>query len=155
FHSSDNLLGEREQIGDTTFSKITFVALSGGQYMPDGATHTGMVQISYYVRENPDYDPARHPSKYVLIREETPYTRPFDKAYEKQMIFPLTEEIIGFDLFYFDADGMKWHETWGEEGSQATDGLPAMIQFTLSLRSERGKEESFTTAVPLRSSRNS
>ncbi len=155
YHSSDNLLGEYEQIGDTVFSRITFVALSGGQYMPDGETHTGIVQISYYIRENPEYNSSLNTNRYVLVREEIPYIRPFEKAYEKQMVFPLTEEIIGFNLRYFDADRMKWNDTWGEEGSQATDGLPAIVQFTLSFRSERGKEESYTTAVPLRSSRNS
>lgn len=150
-HSSDNLLGEQESIGGKTFSKITFVAHSGGQYIPDGGTHVGIVQITYVVRENlENQNPDPEKRTYTLVREEVPYIRPFEKAYEKQMIFPLTNRLIGLDFRYYDSVQAEWHESWGGE---TTNKLPSMVEFTLRLRSERGKIDSYTTTVALRTTR--
>ena len=153
FHSSDNVLGEVDNMGGTKFSKITFIALSGGQYIPDGGTHAGIVQITYSVRENPEADLGDLENRtYLLVREERPYIRPPEKAYEKEMIFPVTEDLVGFNLRYYDSDQQSWHDTWGEE---SRDGVPALIQFSLQIRSPRGRIERFSSMVALQAGVNS
>jgi prepilin-type N-terminal cleavage/methylation domain-containing protein len=126
--------------------RITFMALEGGQYLPDGGTHSGIVQITYRVEKDPENNASDAP--YYLVREETPYTRPFDKAYEKTMIFPITQSLVGFDLAFYSTQDSRWTDTWTEE---APTRLPAIIRFTIEVRSPAGRIESYSTSVALRS----
>jgi prepilin-type N-terminal cleavage/methylation domain-containing protein len=142
---SINLIGKEETLPNgEPGANIRFVALEAGQYLPDGGTHSGLVQIEYRVAEDPD-DPTRQ--RYILVRDETPVTRPFDKAYAKTMTFPITKELISFRLRYYDPGDEQWVTEWGSEGRVK---LPGAIEFSVTLRSQAGVLSRFVSAVPLR-----
>ncbi len=145
---SNKLLASGER-GDT----ITFLALEGGQYLPDGGTHSGLVQITYRIEEDPEAPKAtmnqrgETVQRYYLVREETPYMRPFSDAYKKTMIFPVTDAVIRLEARYQQRDAEEWKEQWGEDPQ---GGLPGMIKLSLRLASPMGKITSYTTTVALR-----
>lgn len=141
------LVGEEDtlrngQPGD----RINFLAMEGGQYLPDGGAHSGIVQISYRVEPDPD-QPLSSDSTYYLVRQETPYIRPFEKAYEKTMVFPITRRLIGLEFRYLSRDEDEWSKTWGEDDRL---NLPRLVQLTVKIRSPQGIIDSFTTSVPFR-----
>ena len=147
YSARNNLLGETEsKDGGRRSDRIRFMAMEGGQYLPDGSSHSGVVQLSYRLEENPDIRDAQS-SPYLLIREETPNIRPFEKAFEKSMVFPVSKNVWSISLRYFDAENGEWVDTWGE-GERVH--LPSMIQFSIELVSPSGKLSRYTTTVPLR-----
>lgn len=144
-----NLIGEEDTLpnglpGDS----VTFLAMEGGQYLPDGGAHSGVVQISYRVQEDPEQSGSNREATYYLVRQETPYTRPFDKAYQKTMVFPITRDLVSLQFQYLDKDGQSWTGTWGKDNKL---NLPQLVRFSLQIRTPRGAIETFTTTVPLRS----
>lgn len=154
------LLGKPESDGlDLHRDSITFIAQEGGQYVPDGGTHTGLVQVSYRVAKDPEkQDPN---SKLLsLIREEIPYPRMstdpnrFDpdkrkdalqRSFKSRMVFPITDRLVSFQVRYLEPEKNEWVSEWGE----SNDGLPRMIKFSLVILSPAGRELRATTAVPL------
>lgn len=145
--SSICLIGDENMLGnDKRGDVIRFVALEGGQYLPDGGSHSGLVQIMYRVEEDPERKP-NEPERYLLIREETPVIRPFDRAYEKMMVFPITNRIISMQLRYYDTNSQKWYGKWGD--GERND-LPARVEIIMELMSPRGVLQRFATQVPLR-----
>ena len=147
--SKVNLIGEQDEIGDNNgASSIQFLALEGGQYLPDGGTHAGIVQISYKVAKNPDFQPGGNlPETYLLIRQELPYLRPFKKAYEKAMNFPVVDNLRSLKFWYFEDETYSWVRTWGTEKHL---GLPRMVKFELQLQSPKGQLETYSSTVPHR-----
>lgn len=143
-----NLIGEskllsNEKRGDT----ITFMALEGGQYLPDGGTHSGLVQLTYRVEENPDELDSENQT-FLLIRDETPVIRPFEKAFGKTMTFPVIDRVVSLEYRYFDSEEEKWVSEWKENENT---GLPTQLELRLELLSPKGELNSFVTTVPLRS----
>lgn len=126
---------------------IIFMAREGGQYLPDGGGHAGTVQISYRLERNPEAQDDRG-APYFFIREETPNVHPAKSAYERAMVFPITENVIGLTFRYYHRDQKKWLDEWGKDSSSMK--IPEMIEFTVKMRSPEGRIESFSTAVPLR-----
>lgn len=146
YSSKVNLIGEEDSLPNgMPGDRITFLAMEGGQYLPDGGAHSGVVQISYRAERDPD-KPSNEES-YYLVRQETPYTRPFDKAYQKTMIFPVTRDLVSLQFRYLEKNGDAWTGTWGKD---ANVNLPRLVHFTLQIRSPRGSIETFSTSVPLR-----
>lgn len=148
YSARNNLLGESETRGDSRRSdKIRFMAMEGGQYLPDGSNHSGVVQLSYRLEPNPDLaEPNEAP--FLLIREEVPNIRPFEKAFEKSMIFPISKNVWSMSFRYYNSENSEWVETWGD-GNKIH--LPSLIQFSIELVSPSGKRTRYTTTVPLRS----
>lgn len=146
-NSRIKLIGEKNEERGERADRITFLASEGGQYIPDGGTHSGLVQITYRVERDPDNSDKDAPL--YLVREEVPYTRPFDKAYEKAMIFPITKQLVSLSFRYYDLEKTEWREDWG---TLPQIGLPAMIEFSAAVRSPEGRIEIVTTAVALRAS---
>ena len=145
-----NLRGESKLLDSGKHGdSLTFLALEGGQYLPDGGTHSGLVQITYRIEHDPENPKA---DTYSLVREETPYTRPFDKAYQKSMIFPITDSLISLHFRYFSFDAQEWSTTWGDDKN---NGLPSIIALTVVLRSPNGKNEEYSTSVALQAKRDS
>lgn len=140
------LANQSDSIGGVKSDSITFLALEGGQYLPDGGTHSGIVQISYRIVETPPED-AINGSKYSLIREEVPYIRPAKKAYRRSMIFPITDRILGLEFKFLDPRKDEWVTTWGDTNHE---DLPRQIWFSVTLQSVGGKVATYATAVPLR-----
>lgn len=128
---------------------IKFLALEGGQYLPDGGTHSGIVQISYRVEPDPDQQRGSQ-ATYYLIRDETPYKTDPKEAYKDSMIFPVTANLVSLGFEYYDQEKEEWATTWGEENKRK---LPSMIRFSISMRSPAGVVETYATAVPIRAAR--
>lgn len=145
-----NLIGEKRSMGqDRSGDSITFLALEGGQYMPDGTTHSGLVQITYRVEEDPEGD-SFDDQLFYLIREEVPYIRPYEDAYEQKMVFPITKRLRNLSFRYYDINEGRWVDTWGED---PLDQLPSMVQFYVEIASPQNRVERFVTTVPLRAAR--
>ena len=148
-----SLTGQSESLdGGGTADTITFVALEGGQYVPDGSSHVGLVQITYRLASDPEAPMNQGPSQerqYLLIREETPILRPAEKAYEKIMVFPIANNVTELKFRYYNSKEDAWVDSWGKEG--APDGLPKMVKFGLSVRSPNGRIEKYSTLIALRS----
>ncbi|MDZ4787271.1 MAG: prepilin-type N-terminal cleavage/methylation domain-containing protein [bacterium] len=143
-----NMIGEQKVLlnqkrGDT----LQFLALEGGQYLPDGGAHSGLVQLRYRVEENPELKNKENQT-FLLIRDETPLTRPFEKAFSKRMIFPIVDNLVTLQYRYFDAEESKWLDSWEEDKNF---GLPTQIEIRIEMLSPNGEIHSFVTAVPLRS----
>jgi prepilin-type N-terminal cleavage/methylation domain-containing protein len=124
--------------------EITFLALDAAQFFPEGATQSGIVQIHYVVR----VDPEKTDNALVLVREETPLIQPAEEAYKKTVVFPLAENVSSLAFTALDADKSEWLSQWGER-PRATR-LPALIQIDLALRRSDGVVESFQTAAALK-----
>lgn len=135
---------------------ITFIAQEGGQYLPDGGTHSGLVQISYRLAKDPENK--FNDGDFLLIRDEIPYfampnsndTKDWEKAkkkaFDQRMVFPVTDNVVSFHLSYFDFEGDKWLNEW-DTGKRGT--VPALIRFSVTLRSPLGNTEDYSTIVPI------
>lgn len=142
------LVGEPKEIGNNrNGDTLTFLALEGGQYMPDGGAHSGVVQITYRVEKDPDSNESGENETFYLVREETPLLRPAENAYKKSMVFPLTKNLVSLQFKYYDRDNEEWLSFWGKNDRV---GLPAMVQFTFQLRSSRGQVKTLSSTVPLK-----
>jgi hypothetical protein len=139
-----NVIGESKNLsGGESGDSITFMASDAGQYVPDGLTHAGVVQITYRVEKDPQA-PTGGDSTFYLVRDEVPAIRPPDKAYAKIMTFPITRDLVGLRFRYFD--GKSWRSDWDENQKK----LPMLIRFTVKIRSPAGKVYTYTTMVPVR-----
>lgn len=124
-------------------NSITFNAREGGQYIPDGGTHSGVVQITYRVAQDPDQKGTDGPAL-ALIRDETPNTKPLTKACKNVLHFPITSNLLSLQFQYYDGRTKEWTDSWdGERISR----LPKIIQFTVSLKSPAGKIQTYTSSV--------
>lgn len=145
--ASTDLEGEKNKLsngerGDT----ITFMANDAGQYVPDGQTHTGTVQITYRVEKDPEQrgvDPKKR--TYLLIRDEIPDIRPYDRAHGNRMTFPVTDRLLGLEFEYFNSDSGQWQGDW----SSNEDELPAIVRFRLKLQTAGGQKKSYSSALLL------
>ena len=147
-NSKDTFLGEQGSLGpdDIRADSVTFLALEGGQYLPDGGGHSGVVQIRYFIAPTPPDDPSGG-GPYTLVREEIPYLKPYTKACQRAVIFPITNRIYGLEFSYYDGKTDTWVDSWKYPDQS---GNPSMVRFKVTLRSPAGKVSSFTTTVPLR-----
>jgi type II secretion system protein J len=126
---------------------MTFMALEGGQYLPDGGRHSGVVQITYRLQPEPNAPPGKDAPIY-LVREETPHIRPPQKAYTKTMTFPVTNAITSLQFRYYDDTSATWVDSWGTD---SREGLPRLVRISLTLRSPAGEVAGLTTVVAIRS----
>jgi hypothetical protein len=139
-----SLIGESKRLSNgQPGDQITFMANDAGQYVPDGLTHAGTVQIAYRAVDDPDAPAGRNATLY-LIRDEVPNILPAEKAYEKIMTFPITRSLASLQFQYFD--GKEWHSDWDE----TQKSLPVLVKFSVRLRSMAGKISTYSTMVPLR-----
>jgi hypothetical protein len=143
------LVGEPGKTGqDLPNDTLTFMAKEGGQYMPDGGTHSGIVQITYRVEPDPDQSTSSAEDRtFLLIRDETPYQRPATRACQNAVRFPITKDLVSLKFSYYDAKTKEWSDTWTENKSVR---LPSMIQFSLTLKTPAGKLETYTSSVAIR-----
>lgn len=142
-----SLVGDAGRIDNADADSISFVALEGGQYLPDGQSHSGLVQISYRLATDPESS-GQGQERYLLMRNEVPYIRPIDKAFARSMIFPVAKDVLNLRFRYLAADKNEWLAEWGQDASQVI--LPRVIEFSVTVRSPRGHIKEFKTSVPLR-----
>lgn len=134
--------GESKKGGDGTFQdSITFLAQEAGQYVPDGATHTGIVQIQYRVEKDPDNPQS---DTFVLVRDEMPYIRPPDAAFKKKMTFPITKSLVSLQFRYYSDSDQSWSDSWGQPPHTQ---LPNLVRFTIKIRSPLGIISTYETSI--------
>jgi prepilin-type N-terminal cleavage/methylation domain-containing protein len=124
---------------------LIFSSKEAGQYIHNGNSHSGAVQISYIVEDDPDQKGGNNPGL-LLIRDEIPNRPPFDVACKDAIRFPITNRLVNISYKFFDKRTSDWSDTW--EGPKAAN-LPDIIQLTLWLKSDKGRVTSYTTAVKL------
>ena len=149
YASNQNFIGVTDTIGDgQPADSVTFVARGAGQYFLEGrSSNSKTIQISYKIIRDPKNRGPDGEDLYALIREEVPYKRPYEQAYEEAIRFPLLESVDGLRLQYYDVENTEWVDTWGEDPSRRD--TPKMISFTIFLKTPNGKERSISgTTAP-------
>lgn len=122
-------------------SSVTFIAKDAAQFVPNAGTNSGIVQISYRTAKDPDQ---ADPSLLSLIREEIPNIKPVARAYKNALRFPITNNLVALSFRYYDNQDKQWVQAWDEARMMR---LPAIIEFTVVLRSPLGTTQSYTSAV--------
>lgn len=141
------LIGEDKKMGSGDADSITFMADEVGQYVSDDQHNTSMVQIGYRVEKNPDLkETSGKKTTYLLIRDEVPDIKPYDKAFKRRMTFPVTDKLISLNLSYYDKDNSQWLNEWDQTKAAK---LPAVIKVTIELENLAGQPRSFTTILPV------
>lgn len=144
---SVHMIGTQENLrGGAQSDTITFVADEAGQYVPDGQTHTGVVQITYRVAPIPPEENPEDEDVYYLIRDEVPVIHPPDKAYGLRMTFPITSRLVELRFKYYDAEDEQWSDTWDESEGK----LPTIVQFVLRIMSPSGTIYTYTTDIAVK-----
>jgi len=128
---------------DLEGTSITFSGREAGQYIPDGGTHSGVVQITYRMAPDPERKGSQD-AAYVLVREEIPHVKPLTKACKNVLRFPISNNLVSIQFRFFDSKANQWIDTWSTENANR---LPGIIEFTVALRSPRGSVQSYTSAV--------
>jgi hypothetical protein len=143
------LVGEFGALGeDSRNDTLTFLAKEAGQYIPDGGTHSGIVQITYRVEQDPEARKDNSgPKTFLLVRDEVPYQRPPEKACANAIRFPITKDLVSLSFKYYDKKSKAWSDTWNENKSVR---LPTIVQFTITLKTPAGQLESYTSSLALR-----
>jgi prepilin-type N-terminal cleavage/methylation domain-containing protein len=138
------LIANRVEKNGSIFSEITFVTLSDRQLLPDGRKQAPIVQISY--KTVPAQSINTDSEQLSLVREETPYIKPFEQAYKKSVAFPVAQDLISFEFSFFDERSEKWLNLWPPKNSTPTR-LPCLIQMLFKIRSPLGGIQSYSTIV--------
>lgn len=125
---------------------LSFIAQEAGQYIPDGGTHSGLVQITYRPAKPPPEDDVQDKDIFYLIREEIPYTKPLETACKNALRFPIANNLAQVSFKFYDARNRAWSDMWDAENSRR---LPSIIQFTAILQTPLGKRETYTSAIKL------
>lgn len=140
------LIGEGGgQGGSGDGPSLTFSARDAGQHIHDGNSHSGAVQITYRVAPDPEKKGDKDAGLF-LIRDEIPNRPPFDVACKDSIRFPITNRLVNMEFKFFDKKAGEWSNEW--TGQKAAN-LPDIIQFTLWLKSDKGRVSSYTSAVKL------
>ncbi len=128
-------------------SAITFVAADAGQYVPDGKTHSGVVQITYRAAKTPpeEVDPNQPYETFYLVRDEVPLVSPAEEAYKKIMTFPVSTRLISLKFRFYNGDKNQWVEDWEADSPE----LPEMIEFTLEISSPKGRVRKYSSIVDI------
>lgn len=127
-------------------ASLSFIAQEAGQYIPDGGTHSGLVQITYRPVKPPPEDDIPDKDIFYLIREEVPYTKPLEAACKNALRFPIANNLTQVSFKFYDAREKSWIDTWNNENSRR---LPSIIQFAVILQTPLGKRETYTSAIKL------
>ena len=103
-----------------------------------------MVQITYRLGKDDQND-----TLYTFVRDEVPYLFPASEAYKKRITFPITKNVVSFGFAFYDREADNWVDEWGTKPGSVSL-LPALIKFSLVLRSANGIDLPFETIVPVR-----
>lgn len=127
-------------------ASLTFMARDAGQFVPDGGTHSGVIQIRYSAQRDPEQPDS---SLLSMLREEVPNIKPIARAYKNALRFPISNNLMSLNFRYYDGQDKQWVETWDD---QRATKLPTIVEYTIELKSPGGIIQSYTGAVKLHSS---
>jgi hypothetical protein len=139
------LIGEGGSASGGKGASLTFSAKEAGQFMINGGTHSGAVQLTYRVAPDTDEN-NQSTGGVVLLREEIPNRQPFQLACKDIIRFPITNKLVNIQFMYYDKKAQSWESSWTEQRSST---LPDAIQVSVTLKSDRGNVQTYTTAVQL------
>lgn len=143
-YDNHEFFGENRRSGDNDTDLIAFMAKSAGQYVPDGQTHSGTVQISLMAQKDSELT-AENTDTLVLVRDEVQNIKPVEKAFENRITFPLTKNLLSLDFAYFDNKAKQWRNEW-----KNIPGLPALVRIKIGLKTDKGEVLTFQTVVPIK-----
>ncbi len=115
-----------------------FLELSTTAVSPLSSQGTGFALVRYTLEEDPE---AGDNSK-VMLRREQPLLAQ-EQTLEEQNLMRLAPGILDFRLRFY-ADN-TWHEDW----DAATNGLPVIVEMSLSVVDGNGRETPFLSAFEL------
>jgi hypothetical protein len=119
------------------------MARDAGQFVPDGGTHSGVVQLSYSAQK----DPERKDSGLLsLVREEIPNIKPIARAMQKRLRFEISYNLESLRFRFFDGSDKQWVEAW--DGPRI-NRLPTIVEYTVTLKGGGGLIQSYTGAVKI------
>lgn len=150
FPANTHVYGQNQKLAsDTQADEITFVAKDANQYIPNQAALSGVVQIRYFVAQDPDRRSSTTDGApiYSLIRHEAPVLNDPQVAYQHELIFPITHQLAGLNFRYLNRDEARWEDEWDRGKGQ----LPDVIALTVKIRSPLGRLFSYMTSVPVKS----
>ena len=125
---------------------LTFSAREAGQYIPQGGTRSGVVQLTYRVESDPD-SKGDKTAGLLLIRDEIPNRNPVQAACNNLIRFPITSNLVSLEYKFYDKKTRQWSDDWSGPKSSP---LPDIVQFSLTLKSPKGDIDTYTTAVTLK-----
>jgi general secretion pathway protein J len=115
------LLGEKDTIGESRFSKLRFVA---DAHLPmEGDRRTGIARIVYYVQQTKE-------GTHVLRRSDVLY--PFGEFEENDLDPILCENLSGLDFIFYDNEG-KEYEDWDSDSVDTGYATPDAVKITLKI----------------------
>lgn len=125
--------------------RIDFTSFSHRRLYRD-AHESDQNELSYYVTDHPDdYD------RLVLVRRED--SRVDDEPQEGGRTQILVEDVLDFELEYFDPTTQLWTETWDTVNVSAQPNrLPLQVKIALTVvdeDAERGRRTYMTRAQPM------
>ncbi len=127
-------------------ASITFMARDAGQYVPDGGTHSGVIQLRYSAQRDPEQTDS---SLLAMVREEVPSIKPIARAYKNALRFPISNNLKSLNFRYYDGQEKQWAATWDD---QRANKLPTIVEYTIELQTPGGIIQNYTGAVKLHSS---
>lgn len=141
FSSTVYLLGVSKKMSNRKpGAEITFVAKDVGQFIRGSRPGSGLVQITYRVEENPEAT-EKEDETMLLIRDEINHIPDKNLAFRNILTFPVTDNIEGLQLVYYDNRQKTWKEEWSPQERE----LPGLIKFNLELRGKSGKIYPYNT----------
>ncbi|MCK6544933.1 prepilin-type N-terminal cleavage/methylation domain-containing protein [Myxococcota bacterium] len=122
---------------DTPFAKLSFTSFSH-QILRADAKESDQSEIGYFGA--PDED---NPRQMNLMRREDP--RIDREPDEGGQAFVLAEDIKEFKLRFFDPKDDDWTDEWDTERAEFAGRLPSVVEITMVIEDENGKELKFVT----------
>ena len=108
-----------------------------------GAKDTDQAEVTWFGLEDPD-----HPDRVNLARRESPLLD--EKPLEGGTVQVLVEDVVDFDVQYYEAERDEWEKEW--DTTQATaqpNRLPPQVRIVLTLLDRFGGEITLATQVSL------
>jgi general secretion pathway protein J len=119
------------------FAKLNFTSLSH-QILVADSKEADQCEIGYFGAPDPD-----NPRKMNLMRREDPR---LDRDPEVGgRIYVLAEDIKELKLRYFDPRDDDWKDTWNTLDAEFAGRLPTIVEITMVIQDERGKDVKFVT----------
>ena len=100
-------------------------------------------EIAYFVEDDDDVQGQKN-----LIRRESPILDV--EPLEGGQYLILIEDIVAFEVEYFDLEMNEWQDTWDTNDETAEqDMLPHQVRVKLKIHDRRGKEIAYGTQIPI------
>jgi general secretion pathway protein J len=128
--------GKTSNVGGDTFAWLRFTSSA---HLPlNHVASEGIAEIVYYVQKASD-------DAFIIRRADHLY--PYPEFEESETDPEVCEQVRGFTLTYFDANG-KEYEEWDSESDETEYGTPRAIKIKLALGDETAPDI-FTTQIVL------